>query len=52
VLALRPSIGLQAAADDGSEGTNREVLVAIESEDRGAVGAVADDGVGNYRHRA
>ena len=31
---------------------DRQVLVAFESEDRGAVGAVADDGEGDYRHRA
>ena len=27
------------------------MLVAVENEDRGAVGSVADDGVGHDRHR-
>ncbi len=51
VLALGPSSGLHAVADDGSEGVNREVLTRIENEHRRAVGAVADDGEGDNRHR-
>jgi hypothetical protein len=51
VLALGPPCGFHAVADDGSEGADREVLVAFESEDRGAVGRIADDGEGDDRHR-
>ena len=51
VLTLGPPCGVHAVPDDGGEGTDRMVLVRIESEDRGAVGAVADDGEGDNRHR-
>jgi hypothetical protein len=51
VLTLGPPSGFHAVSDDDSEGVDRQVLVAIESEDRGAVGAVADNGKSDNRHR-
>ena len=51
MLALGPSGGIHAVADDGSESADREVLVAIESEDGRAVGRVTHDGEGDNRHR-
>ena len=51
MLALGPPSGFHAVTDDGGEGTDREVLVGIESEDRRAVRAVAVDRVGDNRHR-
>jgi hypothetical protein len=50
VLALCPSSGLRTVDHDGSERTDRKVLMAIESEYQRAVGAVTDDGEGDNRH--
>lgn len=43
MLTLGPPSGLHAVADDRGGGTNREVFVAFENEDRGAIGAIADE---------
>ena len=50
MLRLGPG-GFHAVTDDGSEGTDREVLLRIESKDRRAVGGITDDGEGDNRHR-
>jgi hypothetical protein len=51
VLALGPPSGFHPVAHDRGEGANREVLVAVEGEDRWAVGTVTDNGKCDNRHR-
>jgi hypothetical protein len=43
VLAPRPTSGLHAVSDDGSEGLDRVVLVSIKNEDGRAIRGLADD---------
>jgi hypothetical protein len=51
LLALGPPSIFHPVTDHGSERANRQVLMAVESEDGRAVGRVTHDGVGHNRHR-
>jgi len=51
MLALGPTGGIHAVANNHSEGTDRQMLLAVEDENRWAVGAITSNGEGDNRHR-
>ena len=50
VLGLGPPSSRHAASDDGGEGVDRVVLVAVEDEKGGTIRVVTDDREGDDRH--